>query len=273
MASTKQTGEVLFSRVVSNTAKITVSPDLICIDDGPETHTFTFDGGSDLYDITTTINGSEKRKSQTISISKKLPVCPISKLTITDKSYVFKEGYIQNRFNICFDKEHNVDMPIGYYCKLAYDLLPVNGCAIKTDIYAMIKLQTYRDIIIEDCKRIIPMLELKTNSDVAEVIIGYYIDLMLEEHKDKKDVIFSKEKLNVESLYHKEALKALYKSGCLELGVSANNVDIYTIIELTEESYNHVYYGKYRSKLKNIFKTCDEMLQYKKRWINYLLLF
>ena len=249
--------KILFSYVVSMNANIRIETDYVHITDGCETR--KFDGGTDKYVVDVVMVGTGKKKSKSISIYRRLPICPISKLPITsDVGFEFKQGYISNKYTMMRFQNQYSDLPVGYYFN------------IYKNYYVMIKIKHICDIELD----ILQFFISKTNYDVAETICKKYVDLMSKECKNHKFI--SKQTIDITKLYHKEAIRSMLISGNLEIcATKPNTIDICTarnrLVVMTTESYNHIYENGTRSDLTTFFKSCDDMLKFKQRLIDKFL--
>ena len=158
---------ILFSWVVALTAIIRITATSTWIQDSDGT-TRTFPGGTDEYDINVAKLGTGKKKngSQSITIRKKLPVCPITGLPIPLKTgLVFKEGFALNNHIVRFYKHHAYNLNPGYYCEI--------GKSDHFIFYAVVKITDGRKMDTSTYDA----LSTTLSSDIADLIKGQLEDM------------------------------------------------------------------------------------------------
>ena len=254
--------KILFSWVVAITAIIRITPTSTWVQDSDGTSR-TFPGGTNEYKIdveqtktTTGKKAKSKGKTQSITIRKKLPLCPISGLPIElNKEFVFKEGFALNEHSIRFHKHYAFELNPAYYCKI--------GHTHTGDIYAMSKIVDGRkmDIIARNA------LTATLNCDIAELIVEKF-EVM---NKDKFNFKMVESEIVPGQMYHRNAIRKMVDTGLLDIGFVGYDYELSSITMLTCESWHHIYPKQKTSILKDYFDSVDSMMESKRKIIEKCL--
>lgn len=247
--------KILFSWVVALTAIIRITPTTTWVQDADGT-TRTFDGGSTDYDINVSKVGNGKKKSQSITIRKKLPVCPLSGLPIPlGKGVMFKQGFALNQHLALFSKHHTYDLQPGYYCEI--------GSTTYLKLYAMVKIIDSRKMDSNTYQTLAATL----NCDIADMIKEKLEDMTMTEYNFKmveNPIIPGK-------LYHRESIRKLVDDGVMEIGIGGIDYIENNVIMLTPEAYEHKFPNGGTTRLPLCYRSIDEMMQCRQRYIDVCL--
>ena len=217
----------------------------------------TFDGGSEKFDILVedTDIGKKKRKMKKITIRKKLPICPITMLPIPEKdSFKFESGVALNCHNVRPTPHHRFELRPAYYCKI------YEG---NFNLYLIPKITACHKMASD----VFELLSNTINSDIALLIREKY-DNMFGRNFDFRML---NPPVNTTHIYHKQAMLQLLQEGKLELGITYIDIFEAPIMIMTPESYNYVYPNGGQSHLKNIFYSCERMMDLRQQYIERCL--
>jgi hypothetical protein len=248
---------ILFSWVVALTAIIRITCTSTWIQDSDGT-TRTFSGGTDEYEINVAKLGTGKKKnsSQSITIRKKLPVCPITGLPMPLKtSLMFKEGFALNQHIVRFGKHSVYNLNPGYYCQI--------GTSVHFIFYVVVKITDGRKMD----SSIYNTLSSTLSCDIADLIKGK-LEYMTKTDYDFKMVgnciIPGKP-------YSRNGLRKLLDDGILEIAICGHDYMESNVVMLTPEAYKHVFPNGGSTRLPRLYKSCEQMMQFRAKYIEQFL--
>lgn len=250
----------------------------VSIYDPEEGYRHTFPGGTDNYSIIIEDTGTKKYPRKTITIKRLMPLCPLSGYPIIepemaytmgirdykkspDCSFQFQKGFAYNCYQVETYKHYKFDLNPTLYCRFAI--------SARCDIYLVVPIVDRRHMQPD---MIDALYDGLGNMDVVKIIAKYYY----EENKQNFNFHMANTPIKPNTLYHKRALIDLFLKGNLKLGIINNNLFgqygyFGHILILEPNAYNHVSpYGK-ESYLKNLFITCQEMMNFRMKIIEMYL--
>jgi len=248
---------ILFSWVVALTAIIRITGTSTWIQDSDGT-TRTFPGGTDEYEINVAKLGTGKKKnsSQSITIRKKLPVCPITGLPIPLKTgLTFKEGFAMNQHIVRFGKHPTFNLNPGYYCQI--------GTSDHFIFYAVVKITDGRKMD----SSIYNTLSATLSCDIADLIKEKLEDMNTTDYDFKmvgNCIIPGKP-------YSRAGLRKLLDDGILEIAICGHDYMESNVVMLTPEAYNHVFPNGGSTRLPLLYQTCERMMRFRAKYIEQYL--
>lgn len=248
---------ILFSWVVALTAIIRITATSTWIQDSDGT-TRTFPGGTDTYEINVAKVGTGKKKngSQSITIRKKLPVCPITGLPIPlETGLTFKKGFAMNTHIVRFCKHHAYNLNPGYYCEI--------GKSDHFIFYAVIKITDGRKMDTSTYDA----LSTTLSSDIADLIKGQLEDMT----KTSYDFKMVGNCIIPGKPYSRTGLRKLLDDGILEIGITGHDYMESNVVMLTPEAYKHVFPNGGSTILPLLYQSCERMMRFRTGYIEQYL--
>lgn len=270
---------ICFHRVaLSLKTRFEITKDSVHIFDPVDFYRYTFPGGTTSHSITITDAGTKKRPHKNIIIKRLMPLCPLSGKPVIepemassigdgvyeespDRGHHFMQGYAYNCYQVDRQEHRKFDLQPALYYNIGVDR--------KTTCYI------YLVVPIVDGRKMQPeqidaLMDSLGNMDVVNIISGYYNQLAAKDLNF--DFHMAETLIKPDTLYHRSALVDLFLQGKLKLGISNSNfIGLYnymgSILILEPDAYNHIStYGK-MSVLKDMFATCQEMIDFRKMLI------
>lgn len=243
MASAAATAaKILFSQTVSAKATIRITPTEVYIED-TSGEIFTFEGGTDKYEIKVVDVGGKKSKS--ITIRALLDRCHFSKQPITPKdTLVMKQGYIldQHRF-VLNENDLLHEVPPVYYCE-------IGNVGMRT-VYAVVK---YTDRGYPFDARAYAHLSKFLNSD----LLGFIQDKLAEIPHTGIFMMVNRQ-LILGQKYSRRTIRRFVDAGLLEIATGMPDPADNRCIILTEDAFSVPYHNHRIVRIHDVFLDVDRM--------------
>lgn len=242
--------------------------DVLIVEPSQRLHTFDKGGSKEYFVHIETLEGKKKKQDKIITIYRKMPLCPISRLPMIepkiaasadrksfDDAVQFKVGFAFNCYQVDFEPHRK------------FDLKPVLYLRITNYIHLVVPIVDERHLHPSTVDALYTKLG---NMDIVKKITDYY-----NRHAEITDKNFNfhmaDTPIKAKTLYHRSGILKLFLDNALKIGIWYPSwigfAENYTgnILILEPEAYNYVSpYGKV-SPLKGIYSSCEDMMNYRRK--------